>query len=84
MITTVCLNTKTKEFTENCLSADISELRMEEGNVIWADVSDPTSRILKSWPKSLAFILSRLKTAATSTNGPKVEEYHRLLLHRAL
>jgi hypothetical protein len=44
VITTVCLNSNSKKFTENCIAADISELREVGGNVIWADVTDPTSR----------------------------------------
>ena len=44
MISTICLNNQSKTFDENCLAADISDLRLDEGNIIWADVSDPTSR----------------------------------------
>ncbi len=55
MITTVCLNSTSKTFNENCRSADISELRLDDGNVIWADVSDPTSRDFEALAEEFGF-----------------------------
>nr|ADC36127.1 hypothetical protein [uncultured bacterium 253] len=69
MIKTVCLNSTTKKFTENCPSADISELRLEEGNIVWADVSDPTSHDFEELAEELASTLSQLKIVATSTSA---------------
>ena len=44
MITTLCLNSVSKEFTENFPAADISEICLGKQNIVWADVSDPTSQ----------------------------------------
>ena len=75
MITTVCLNTQTKEFTENCIAADISELREEEGNIIWADVSDPTSRDFEELAEEFGFHHLSIEDCQNAHQRPKVEEY---------
>ncbi|HEV7797645.1 MAG TPA: magnesium/cobalt transporter CorA [Pyrinomonadaceae bacterium] len=75
MITTVCLNTQTKEFNENCLAADISELREEEGNIIWADVSDPTSRDFEELAEEFGFHHLSIEDCQNAHQRPKVEEY---------
>lgn len=75
MITTVCLNTRTKEFDENCLAADISELREEEGNIIWADVSDPTSRDFEELAEEFGFHHLSIEDCQNAHQRPKVEEY---------
>jgi magnesium transporter len=75
VITTVCLNTQTKEFTENCVNADISELREEEGNIIWADVSDPTSRDFEELAEEFGFHHLSIEDCQNAHQRPKVEEY---------
>lgn len=75
MITTVCLNTTTREFTENCVAADISELRETEGNIIWADVSDPTSRDFEELAEEFGFHHLSIEDCQNSHQRPKVEEY---------
>jgi magnesium transporter len=75
VITTVCLNTQTKEFNENCLAADISELREEEGNIIWADVSDPTSRDFEELAEEFGFHHLSIEDCQNAHQRPKVEEY---------
>ena len=75
MITTVCLNTNTKEFTENCIAADISELREIEGNIIWADVSDPTSRDFEELAEEFGFHHLSIEDCQNAHQRPKVEEY---------
>src|SRR6267142_5735162 len=75
MITTVCLNTKTKEFTENWIAADISELREVEGNIIWADVSDPTSRDFEELGEEFGFHHLSIEDCQNPHERPKVEEY---------
>jgi magnesium transporter len=75
MISTVCLNTKTKEFTENCIAADISELREVEGNIIWADVSDPTSRDFEELAEEFGFHHLSIEDCQNEHQRPKVEEY---------
>src|SRR5918993_940367 len=75
MIRTVCLNTTTKAITENCLAADISELRMVEGNVIWTDVSDPTSSDFDQLAEEFGFHHLSIEDCRTEHQRPKIEEY---------
>ena len=75
MITTVCLNTNSKEFTENCFAADISELKEVEGNIIWADVSDPTSQDFEELAEEFGFHHLSIEDCQNAHQRPKVEEY---------
>jgi magnesium transporter len=75
MIRTVCLNTNSKTFAENCIAADISELREEEGNIIWADVSDPTSRDFEELAEEFGFHHLSIEDCQNAHQRPKVEEY---------
>ena len=75
MIRTVCLNTQTKEFNENCPAADISDLRGEDGNIIWADVSDPTSRDFEELAEEFGFHHLSIEDCQNAHQRPKVEEY---------
>jgi magnesium transporter len=75
MINTVCLNSNSKEFTENCLAADISDLREVEGNIIWADVSDPTSRDFEELAEEFGFHHLSIEDCQNAHQRPKVEEY---------
>ena len=75
MITTVCLDSSTKKFTENCLAADISELRIEDQNVVWADVSDPTSTDFEELAEEFGFHPLSIEDCRNEHQRPKVEEY---------
>jgi magnesium transporter len=75
MITTVCLNLKTGQFDERCLAADISELRLEPDNVIWADVSDPTSADFEELGEEFGFHHLSIEDCRTEHQRPKIEEY---------
>ena len=75
MISTVCLNTNSKTFTEDCVAADISELREVEGNIIWADVSDPTSADFEELAEEFGFHHLSIEDCQNAHQRPKVEEY---------
>ena len=75
MITTVCLDSSTKKFTENCLAADISELRIEAQNIVWADVSDPTSTDFEELAEEFGFHPLSIEDCRNEHQRPKVEEY---------
>jgi magnesium transporter len=75
VITTVCLNSNSKQFTENCIAADISELREAADNVIWADVSDPTSRDFEELAEEFGFHHLSIEDCQNQHQRPKVEEY---------
>lgn len=75
MIHTVCLNRNSQTLTENCLAADISELREVEGNVIWADVTDPTSQDFEELAEEFGFHHLSIEDCQNQHQRPKVEEY---------
>jgi magnesium transporter len=75
VITTVCLNAATKQFTENCLVADISELRELPGNIIWTDVTDPTSRDFEELAEEFGFHHLSIEDCQNTHQRPKIEEY---------
>lgn len=75
MIHTICLNTQSKAFTDNCLAADISELRVEEGNIVWADVSDPTSSDFEELAEEFGFHPLSIEDCRSEHQRPKIEEY---------
>ena len=75
MITTVSLNRNSKEFTENCPVADISELRQLDDIVVWADVSDPTSKDFEELAEEFGFHHLSIEDCRNEHQRPKVEEY---------
>jgi magnesium transporter len=75
MISTICLNNNSKTFDENCVATDISELRVEEGNVIWADVTDPTSHDFEELAQEFGFHHLSIEDCQNAHQRPKVEEY---------
>ncbi|HSE31245.1 MAG TPA: magnesium/cobalt transporter CorA [Pyrinomonadaceae bacterium] len=86
MITTVCLDRKSQEFTDNCVVANISELREIESNVIWADVSDPTSRDFEELAEEFGFHHLSIEDCRNEHQRPKVEEfagYYFIVLYEA-
>ena len=60
---------------ENCLAADISELRVEEQNIVWADVSDPTSQDFLDLAEEFSFHPLSIEDCRQEHQRPKVEEY---------
>jgi magnesium transporter len=75
VITTVCLNSSSKTFSENCVTADISELREVPGNIVWADVSDPTSKDFEELAEEFGFHYLSIEDCRNMHQRPKVEEY---------
>jgi len=75
LITTVCLNNSSKQFSENCRAADISELRLEPQMVVWADVSDPTSKDFEELAEEFGFHHLSIEDCRNEHQRPKVEEY---------
>jgi len=75
VINTVCLNNESKQFIENCKAADISELRLEPQLVVWADVSDPTSRDFEELAEEFGFHHLSIEDCRNEHQRPKIEEY---------
>ena len=75
MITTVCLDGSTKKFIEDFPEARISEARLNAKNVVWADVSDPTSEDFLELADEFNFHPLSIEDCRHAHQRPKVEEY---------
>jgi magnesium transporter len=75
LITTVCLNSSSKKFREQCEASEISDLRESEDNVVWADVSDPSSEDFAELAEEFGFHPLSIEDCRGEHQRPKVEEY---------
>ncbi|HEX8708717.1 MAG TPA: magnesium/cobalt transporter CorA [Pyrinomonadaceae bacterium] len=75
MITTVCLDSAAKKFTNNFPACDISEFCSGKQNVVWADVSDPTSQDFIDLAEEFNFHHLSIEDCQKAHQRPKVEEY---------
>ncbi|MBA3766410.1 MAG: magnesium/cobalt transporter CorA [Acidobacteria bacterium] len=75
MITTVCLDSAAKKFTEDFPAADISELCSGKQNVVWVDVNDPTSQDFIELAEEFNFHPLSIEDCQQTHQRPKVEEY---------
>ena len=86
MITTICLNSVSKKFTENFPAADISEICLGKQNIVWADVSDPTSQDFVELAEEFNFHPLSIEDCQNAHQRPKVEEfsgYYFIVLYEA-
>jgi len=74
LISTTCLNIASRQFNE-CPAADISDLRGDSQNVIWADVSDPTGQDFEDLAEEFDFHHLSIEDCRNQHQRPKVEEY---------
>jgi magnesium transporter len=75
VITTVCLDSKSKKFQDDFPAKDISKLCLGKENVVWADVSDPTSQDFIELAKEFKFHRLSIEDCQQAHQRPKVEEY---------
>jgi magnesium transporter len=75
VITTACLDSKSKEFTSDFPAEELSDYREVERNVVWADVSDPTSKDFDELAKEFNFHPLSIEDCRNAHQRPKVEEY---------
>ncbi len=75
MIKTICLDSAEKKFTNDFPAADISEYCLSEHNVVWADVSDPTSQDFIELAEEFNFHPLSIEDCQQTHQRPKVEEY---------
>lgn len=75
MIKTVSLDTKTLEFSRDFPVEDLSEKRSSKTNIVWADVSDPTSEDFLNLAEEFDFHRLSIEDCRHSHQRPKVEEY---------
>jgi magnesium transporter len=75
VIKTICLDSSSKKFTENFPPADISEFCLGAQNIVWADVSDPTSQDFDELAEEFGFHHLSIEDCRKEHQRPKVEEY---------
>jgi magnesium transporter len=75
LITTVCLHSGTRIFRDDYPAADISDLRVDAQNVVWADVNDPTSHDFEELAEEFGFHPLSIEDCRNEHQRPKVEEY---------
>lgn len=75
MIKAVCLDAASEKFVENFPAAAISEARSNVKNVVWADVSDPTSEDFLELAQEFNFHPLSIEDCRHAHQRPKVEEY---------
>lgn len=75
MIKTTYLDSAAKKFTKDIPAADISDLCLGEKNIVWADVSDPTSEDFTELAEEFNFHPLSIEDCHNAHERPKVEEY---------
>jgi magnesium transporter len=75
MITTTCLDSKTRKFTNDFPAADISDYCLSEQNVVWADVSDPTGKDFDELAEEFNFHPLSIEDCRNAHQRPKIEEW---------
>lgn len=75
MIKTVCLDTKLKTFDDTCVVEHISDLHSDGGNIVWADVSDPTSQDFLDLAEEFDFHPLSIEDCQHRHQRPKIEQY---------
>jgi magnesium transporter len=86
VIATTCLDTKTKKFTKDFATEEISDYCGVENNIVWADVSDPTSKDFDELAEEFGFHALSIEDCRNAHQRPKVEEfpgYYFIVLYEA-
>ncbi|HEX5708517.1 MAG TPA: magnesium/cobalt transporter CorA [Pyrinomonadaceae bacterium] len=76
MITTTCLDSETKKFTQDFPAAEISDYCGVEQNVVWADVTDPTGKDFEELAEEFNFHPLAIEDCRNAHQRPKIEEYN--------
>ncbi|HEX8337011.1 MAG TPA: magnesium transporter CorA family protein, partial [Pyrinomonadaceae bacterium] len=75
MITTTCLDSEAKKFTKDFPAGELSDYCGVKRNVVWADVSDPTSKDFDELAEEFGFHPLSIEDCRNAHQRPKVEEY---------
>lgn len=75
MITTICLDSSSKQFTKDFPTADISDYCLREQNVVWVDVNDPSSQDFLDLAEEFDFHPLSIEDCRHPHQRPKIEEY---------
>ncbi|MBA3240592.1 MAG: magnesium/cobalt transporter CorA [Acidobacteria bacterium] len=86
MITTTCLDSSTKKFLKDFPAAELSDYCGSEKNVVWANVSDPTSEDFLELAEEFNFHPLSIEDCRNAHQRPKIEEfpgYYFIVLYEA-
>ncbi|HEX7177886.1 MAG TPA: magnesium/cobalt transporter CorA [Pyrinomonadaceae bacterium] len=86
MITTTCLHSDTKKFDHDFPAAELSDFCENERNIVWADVSDPTSEDFMELAQEFNFHPLSIEDCRNAHQRPKIEEfpgYYFIVLYEA-
>jgi magnesium transporter len=75
VITTTCLDSEAKKFKSDFPAAELSDYCGVERNIVWADVSDPTSKDFDELAEEFNFHPLSIEDCRNAHQRPKVEEY---------
>ncbi|MDQ4122576.1 MAG: magnesium/cobalt transporter CorA [Acidobacteriota bacterium] len=75
MISTICLDSSTKQFTRDLPTPEISDYCLQEQNVVWVDVNDPTSQDFLDLAEEFNFHPLSIEDCRNLHQRPKIEEY---------
>jgi magnesium transporter len=75
VITAICLDSRSKQFTTDFPAAEISDLCQSSEKIVWADVSDPTSQDFLDLAEEFNFHPLSIEDCRNEHQRPKVEEY---------
>ncbi|HEX8399324.1 MAG TPA: magnesium/cobalt transporter CorA [Pyrinomonadaceae bacterium] len=75
MISTICLDSNSKQFTQDVPTADISDYCLREQNVVWVDVNDPSSQDFLDLAEEFNFHPLSIEDVRHAHQRPKIEEY---------
>jgi magnesium transporter len=75
LIKTVCLDSNSKKFKDACDVSEISALREDGRNIVWADVADPSSEDFAELAEEFGFHPLSIEDCRGEHQRPKVEEY---------
>ena len=76
MISTTLLNREQKSYTQVRDCAQISELRTDEKNVIWVDITNPDDSDWEHLRKEFNFHPLAIEDCQNAHQRPKIEDYH--------
>ena len=86
LITTTSLDTASKKFTSDFATEEISDYCGVKNNIVWADVSDPTSKDFDELAEEFNFHPLSIEDCRNAHQRPKVEEfpgYYFIVLYEA-
>jgi magnesium transporter len=75
VITTTCLNSQSKKFTHDFPAEELSDYCETEKNIVWADVSDPTSEDFTELAEEFGFHPLSIEDCRNAHQRPKIEEF---------